>query len=460
VVADVGENEQEREGSAKNVSSQATIPTDTMSVLDINPDHVEIVKKNYSKTEDSKTMSPAISEIFRTANFVEMFRGSANYIASHRNTLVVFHIPGDWIDSDDPNIFRNLMNDIALSWLLGLRIVIVVGCRYQIEKRMNDQMKDRVRHMNMVVTDPDSLRIVKEEAGYVRFEVERQLARSLQGSRGREGDGNVVSGNFYSAQPFGVLDGVDFQYSGFVRRFEAEKIKQVHKNRDIVLLTTLGVSPTGEVFNVNSEYLAAYAGGALGASKVVYFLEHDVELRHKIYDNIIPHLRVNDSRNLLNRYGIQTAKKGFVFMDENGPYEDNQKHMLVKIGWAMHALEAGVKRVHILSPDKGALLQELYTRDGAGTMISGDLYDGIRQSTVADVTPIHDLISPLIELGTLVDRPKASLERDIKQYHVYTRDDLVVATGQIKTFEDGFAEIACLVVNPAYRAKGKFIVFI
>lgn len=441
---DIQENEQQENPLLPNTLQNVS---ESLGVLDINPEDVVIVTKNF--TRDETTVSSKESDLFQQAHFVDMFRGSANYIASHRNTLVVFHIPGEWIE--DQKIFRNLMNDIALTWLLGLKIVIVVGCRYQVEQRI----QNRKKHMNMVVTDPESLRIVKEEAGFVRFEVERQLARSLQGSRGREGDGNVVSGNFYSAQPFGVLDGVDYQYSGFVRRFEGDKIKQVHKNRDIVLLTTLGVSPTGEVFNVNSEYLAAYAGGALGAAKVVYFIEHDVEIRHRTYGNKIPHLRVNDGHRLLKLNGIQTQKKGFVFVDEKFPFDEKQKTMLVKIGWSMHALENGVKRVHILSPDKGALLQELYTRDGAGTMISGDLYDGIRQAKVQDVTSIFEIIKPLIDLGTLVDRPKAVLERDIEQYHVYTRDDLVVATGQLKLFEGGFAEIACLVVSPEYRTRGR-----
>ena len=190
------------------------------------------------------------------------------------------------------------MNDIALTWLLGMKIVIVVGCRYQVEKRL----PNREKHLGMTVTDIESLRVVKEEAGYVRFEVERQLARSLrmQGAGGGEGsahgyyDGNVVSGNFYSAQPFGILDGIDYKYSGFVRRVEVDKIKQVHEARDIVLLTTLGVSPSGEVFNVNSEALAASVAGALGASKIIFFTEKEVELRHKIHGVKIPHLRVND----------------------------------------------------------------------------------------------------------------------------------------------------------------------
>ena len=175
-----------------------------------------------------------------------MFRGSANYIASHRNSIAVFHIPGDLME-ENPAGFRDLMNDISLSWLLGMKIVIVAGCGFQVNKRHKENNnKGRNKHMGMVMTDPETLRLVKEEAGYVRFEVERQLARALKSGssgnkfNGSEGSdsvgGNVVSGNFYSAQPFGVINGVDYEYSGFVRRMEVNKINQVLQNRDIVLV--------------------------------------------------------------------------------------------------------------------------------------------------------------------------------------------------------------------------------
>ena len=424
----------------------------TVSVLSIDPTLVDIYERDTNAVEKKQLDECPIVDVkdmFGSRHFVDMFRGSANYIASHRNTLVVYHIPGDLLE-EDPNVFRDLMNDISLTWLLGMKIVIVAGCRYQIEKRI----KERKTHMGMTVTDPESLRIVKEEAGYVRFEVERQLARALKGAKGGGMEGNVVSGNFYSSQPCGVLDGVDYMYSGFVRKLETEKIHSVHKNRDIVLLTALGFSPTGEVFNVNSEYLAAYAGGALGASKVIYFLEKDAALRHKIHGSNIPHLRVNDGRKLLALNGVRTETKGFVYLD-NCPYEGARKDMLIKMGWGMIALDAGVKRVHLVAPENGMLLQELYTRDGGGTMISTDLYDGILKATVQDVTAIHELITPLVEKGTLIERTKADLERHIDQYHIYTRDGLVVACGQLKIFENGYAEIGCMVVNPAYRAKGR-----
>jgi amino-acid N-acetyltransferase len=154
---------------------------------------------------------------------------------------------------------------------------------------------------------------------------------------------------------------------------------------------------------------------------------------------------------------MKMNRQGYV---ETGPeYNDNLDEstysMLLRIGWSVQAVEAGVKRAHIISPKHGALLQELYTRDGSGMMVSGDLYDGIRQANVMDVSGIYDLISPLIKLGTLIDRPKSVLEKDIEHYHVYTRDNHIVACGQLKLFEDGFAEIGCLVVSRDYRSRGR-----
>jgi len=469
--------------STSNYIDTLNAKTDTgreplVNVLSIDPEHVDIYERKDEKeliVEKNESDNGLMSgNPFGNRNFIEMFRGSANYIASHRNALAVFHIPGDLMD-ENPTGFRDLMNDISLSWLLGMKIVIVAGCRYQINKRHKKSNDGRPEHMGMVVTDQESLRVVKEEAGYVRFEVERQLARALKsgsssgnsfnngngnvngnGSDVSDADGgNVVSGNFYSAQPFGVLDGVDYQYSGFVRRMEVNKINQVHQNRDIVLLTSLGFSPTGEVFNVNSEYLAAYAAGELGASKIIFFLEKNAALRNKIHGSDIPHLRVNDGRNLLDLNGVRTETKGFVYMDDC-PFDYGAEQLfLVKMGWGMNALRAGVKRVHLISPYHGALLQELYTRDGSGTMISGDLYDGIHGATVDDATAIYEIITPLVKKGILVERTKAELERDIDQYHVYTRDGLLIACGQLKIFEIGYAEFGCLVVNPLYRSKGR-----
>jgi amino-acid N-acetyltransferase len=456
---------EQQQSSFTGVTMNATRGNDDdgASILAINPADVMIVEEPPVVTQVTAVTD---TEYLRSLPFVNMFRGSANYIANHRNTLAVYHIPGGLLS--DERTFRDLMNDVALTWLLGMRLVIVVGCRRQIETRLGISFTQQPHGLR--VTDETTLRIVKEEAGYVRFEVERQLARALRMQGGGSDtasikgyyDGNVVSGNFYSAQPFGILDGIDYKFTGFVRRVEVEKIQQLHDSRDICLLTTLGVSPSGEVFNVNSETLAANVAGAMGASKVVYFTEQELDLRHRIHGNKIQNLRTSDARNILEYYGVALHRKGFVtFSDDPAKMElrkellKSHMEMLLKIGWCTAAVSQGVKRAHIISPKHGALLQELYTRDGSGTLISADLYEGIRRANVLDVSAIHSIISPLIEAGTLIDRPKTVLEKDIDTYYVYTRDNHIVACGQLKKFEDGYAEIGCLVVNKDYRSRGR-----
>ena len=410
------------------------------NVLTVTPETIEVVR--IDDEDDDDNGRSALS-----SSFVPMFRGSANYIANHRDTIAVIHIPGGLLDQDK-NFFRDLMNDVALTWLLGMKIVLVVGCQYQIDQRIpNRDMID-----GMLVTDEEALRVVKEEAGYVRFEVERQLARCLRSHQAR--DGNVVSGNFFSAQPFGILNGVDYQYTGFPRRVEVEKIRQVHAARDICLLTPVGVSPSGEVYNVKSENLAASVAKALDASKIIYLTEKKVILRNTYFGNRLQSLRLSDAKNLLDHRGILLDRGGFVRFREQ-ERDSVVRDLFVKIGCSISALQSGVKRAHILNPTQGALLQELYTRDGSGTLISRDLYEGIRQATANDVVGISDLIQPLIQMGTLVDRPKATLEKEIDTFYVYTREDLVVACGQLKKFENGFAEIGCLVVRKEYRSHGR-----
>jgi len=531
--------------TSSNLPPQYDLESASRAVLAIDPSTIEIVPLSLSS--DSPPSSSLEGET--PLDFVDMFRGSANYIANHRNTVVVYHIPGELIDDD---FFPELMDDIALTWLLGMKPVIVAGCRKQIDEKMRkrseqrrrrlqgdsdnekgDQMqaKDgdneagRRRHYGLRVTDYEDLRVVKEEAGYVRFELERQLGRALRMHRQpskqpkssysstqqqqqhqqqqlssttrrsssppdndrpimqtTQGDGNIISGNFYSAQPYGVIDGIDFMYTGFPRRIETEKIRQAaFGSNDVVLLTNLGASPSGEVYNVDSENLASRVAGAMGASKLIYFTGggRDVVFRQKIGFKPVQNLRVSDAKALLHYNGVRIdPKRGFATMvagsSPSPKYREPDSAVteaLFKVGYSLAALEAGVRRAHIIAPENGALLQELYTRDGSGTLISRDLYDGIRQGNIHDVAGIFDLIEPLVKAGTLVPRPRTVLESDVESYFVYTRDELIVACAQLKLFDawkkeeeednaaadggGGYAEIGCMVVSREYRSQGR-----
>eukprot|EP00804_Cyclotella_cryptica_P019271 CCRYP_006152-RA/>CCRYP_006152-RA protein AED:0.27 eAED:0.27 QI:0/0.8/0.66/1/0.8/0.66/6/439/558 len=476
------EDKSEEDHSTSHDSGTAVSGKSPPKLLSIDPNSIQIIPLDEVRVDgeneslSSSNASPSKQYSMRNlqgaalGSFVKMFRGSASYIANHRGTLAVYHIPGELLAWEG---FPGLMDDIALTWLLGMKIVLVAGCRHQIDIRLEDgddvehHIGGKVMMSSIRVTDEDTLRVVKEEAGFVRFEIERRLARSLRmhGAlvKGSENlVGNVVSGNFYSAQPFGVLDGIDYCWSGFPRKVEIERIRQVHETNDIVLLTSLGVSPSGEIFNVNSEFLAATAAGALGASKIIYFNVHGTSFQNKITKKPVQNLRVSDARNLLAHYKMRIHPKGFalVDLDEDSPHQvvlraPGSMETLIKVGYSMVALEKGVKRAHILAPENGALVQELYTRDGCGTLISRDIYEGIRRADVNDVSGIYELIEPLVRSGTLVERPKSQLEKEVLSYYVYTLDGLVVATGQLKRFEGGFAEIGCLVVSKDYRRGGR-----
>jgi len=490
----LGDATELEEIDTKSIKDETTESTTKTTLLSIDPNSVEIIPLDVGKVADDveeEFIDDALSSVAlgkdakfskweglaNTGSFVKMFRGSASYIANHRGTLAVYHIPGELLAWEG---FPGLMDDIALTWLLGMKIVIVAGCRHQIDLRLDDiedeeyggegsnSLGGRVMMSSIRVTDEETLRVVKEEAGFVRFEIERRLAKSLRLHGGLvKGSeslvGNVVSGNFYSAQPFGVVDGIDYCWTGFPRKVEIERIRQVHETNDIVLLTSLGVSPSGEIFNVNSEFLAATVAGSMSASKIIYFNVHGTSFQNKLTEKPVQNLRVSDAKNLLEYYKMRIHPKGFALVDLDGdsPQQNatlrtpGSMETLIKVGYSMVALEKGVKRAHILAPENGALVQELYTRDGCGTLISRDIYEGIRRADVSDVAGISELIEPLVRQGTLVERPKSQLEKEILSYYVYTRDGLILATGQLKRFEGGFAEIGCLVVSKDYRRGGR-----
>lgn len=308
--------------------------------------------------------------------YVDMIRGSAPYISNHRGELAVIHIPGDLLDWDE---LPDFMNDIALCWLLGMKIVLVVGCRSQVEARLKSlglqsEIKGHTR-----VTSEEQMRVIAAEAGFARFEVERMMHRSLRCSQlGASPDGNVVSGNFFKASPFGIVDGVDFQHTGRPKQLNGRRILDYLQDGEIVLMTSVGIGHNGEGLNVNSECLASFAAASLCANKVVFCSNNGVVLRDTETKSTIQNFRAKDARNILDHYNLNVrndysmSHKG---MEELPP---GAAEMLVKIGWASKAIRDGVERAHIIAPSNGALIEELFTaKQGTGTCISEDSFESV-----------------------------------------------------------------------------------
>jgi len=287
------------------------------------------------------------------------------------------------------------------------------------------------------VTDEESLESVKEAAGAVRVEIEALLSMGLTNSPMEGAHIRVASGNVVTAKPIGVHEGVDFLHTGEVRRIDAEAIKHQLDQGAIVLLSPLGYSPSGEIFNLTAEDVATSAAIALKADKVLYLAEG-------------PGLQ--DSRKRLTReLSVEEAQK---ILNSSRRLAKDMSDILQS---AVNLCLNGIRRVHILNRKMdGALLQELFTRDGVGTLINADRYERTRQATSDDVAGIIQLIRPLEESDQLVRRSREHLEMEINHFVVMERDGMIVACAALYPFsKQHMAELACLAVHPDYRGEGR-----
>lgn len=264
--------------------------------------------KFYSSAESSELMTRiSPKDPYPVA---AMMQCSAPYIATHHGEIAVFHIPGDLLEK--PGVDA-LLSDIALSRLLGMKIVIVIGSRYDLDVCDFDQFQNSHEcHNALKITDKAAMRRVEEDAGYMRTEVERKLNRYLRVHAGSsESDGYVVSGNYYTGKRFGVIHNEDFQNTGYSSDVHADSILKVLKNNDIVLLTTVGLSRHGDLVNVNGHHLAASVAGALRAHKLIYMANEGSILQKKDCRTLIQELPVSFCRSLMEYHQVKVFNTGF-----------------------------------------------------------------------------------------------------------------------------------------------------
>jgi amino-acid N-acetyltransferase len=366
--------------------------------------------------------------------FVESLRHSAPYIHAHRGRTFVLVFGGEAVA--DPQ-FCNLVHDIALLHSLGIRLVLVHGARPQIESRLRTRKAKLVYANGLRITDDAALACVKEAAGSVRVEIEALLSMSLSNTPMSGARISVTSGNFVVARPLGVRDGVDYQHTGEVRRIEGNVIRQHLADRRMVLLSPLGYSPTGEVFNLSAEEVAAAAAAELQADKLVIMAEGKT-------------LR-DGQRRLISQLTLDEGTK--LLASKRRLSADARQHL-------QHAIQAcrrGVRRVHILDRNiDGALLLELFTRDGHGTLVTAETYEGLRTATIDDVGGILELIKPLEDKGVLVRRSRERLEIEIDHFLVIERDGMIIACAALYPSErNTLAELAGLAVHADYQHAGR-----
>ena len=365
-------------------------------------------------------------------DYVKWFRNSAPYINAHRGKTFVVMFGGEAVAHAN---FANIVHDIALLNSLGVRLILVHGARPQIEQRVFEAGLDSQFHNDLRVTGESELQCVTAAAGSLRAQIESLLSMGVANSPMHGAAIRVCSGNYVTARPIGVVDGVDYKHTGIVRKVDAQALHQQLNNQHIVILSPMGYSPTGEIFNLTSEDVAVHTAVAMKADKLILFTESaglmDVDgelVRQCEYRDVD---RIVDARSELQRDSIVQA--------------------------VVDAGDLGIARCHLVSfCEDGALLRELYTRDGAGTLVTQEHYEQMMTADIDDVGGLLAIIEPLEAKGVLLKRSRELLENEINHFKILVRDGMVIACAALHPYpEQHTGEIACVATHPDYRGADR-----
>ncbi|ROP59566.1 N-acetylglutamate synthase [Enterobacter sp. BIGb0383] len=373
----------------------------------------------------------------RRTELVEGFRHSVPYINTHRGKTFVIMLGGEAIANHN---FSSIVNDIGLLHSLGIRLVLVYGARPQIDANLASNHHEPIYHNHIRVTDARTLELVKQAAGQLQLDITARLSMSLNNTPLQGAHINVVSGNFIIAQPLGVEDGIDYCHSGRIRRIDEEAIHRQLDSGAIVLMGPVAVSVTGESFNLTSEEIATQLAIKLKAEKMIGFCSSQGVTNRE--GNIVSELFPNEAQARVEE------------LEAEGDYHSGTVRFL---RGAFKACRSGVRRSHLISyQEDGALLQELFSRDGIGTQIVMESAEQIRRATINDIGGILELIRPLEEQGILVRRSREQLEMEIDKFTIVQRDNLTIACAALYPFpEEKIGEMACVAVHPDYRSSSR-----
>ncbi|RDA08715.1 amino-acid N-acetyltransferase [Escherichia coli] len=373
----------------------------------------------------------------RKTELVEGFRHSVPYINTHRGKTFVIMLGGEAIEHEN---FSSIVNDIGLLHSLGIRLVVVYGARPQIDANLAAHHHEPLYHKNIRVTDAKTLELVKQAAGTLQLDITARLSMSLNNTPLQGAHINVVSGNFIIAQPLGVDDGVDYCHSGRIRRIDEDAIHRQLDSGAIVLMGPVAVSVTGDSFNLTSEEIATQLAIKLKAEKMIGFCSSQGV--------------TNDDGDIVSELFPNEAQARVEAQEEKGDYNSGTVRFL---RGAVKACRSGVRRCHLISyQEDGALLQELFSRDGIGTQIVMESAEQIRRATINDIGGILELIRPLEQQGILVRRSREQLEMEIDKFTIIQRDNTTIACAALYPFpEEKIGEMACVAVHPDYRSSSR-----
>ena len=374
--------------------------------------------------------------------FVPWFRSVAPYIHMHRGKTFVVAISGEAIAAGK---LPSLVQDLAMIQSMGVKIVLVHGFRPQVNEQLAAKGHVPQYSHGMRITDSVALDCAQEAAGQLRYEIEAAFSQGLPNTPMAGATVRVISGNFITAKPVGIVDGVDFQHSGMVRKVDVSGISQILNLDAMVLISPFGFSPTGEAFNLTMEEVATSVAIALHADKLIFVTEvsgirvrpHEPESEDNPIDTEMP-LDVAEALLAKEPSATQPTDIGFYLQH------------------CVKACKAGVERSHILPfAVDGVLLLEIYVHDGIGTMVVDERLESLREATSDDLGGVLQLIEPFEQDGTLVRRERTEMERDIGNYSVIEHDGVIFGCAALYAYpEKRTGEMAALTVSPSSQGQG------
>lgn len=355
-----------------------------------------------------------------SGEYARWFRGSTPYIHTHRDKTFVVLLPGEACVDD---YLVNIVHDLALLSVLGIRLIVVHGARPQIAHALpSSELVDHQR-----VTSAGDMDTIISVAGAVRSRIEALFSMGLPNTPLHNVGVRVAGGNIVRAQPVGIKNGVDHQQTGEVRSIDQTQLDALLDARAIVLLSPVGYSPSGVTYNLEASELAARLAIACGADKLIAFDQNG-------YVRSPTNERLQDL----------TPSELVSALPDNGERE-------LVLGALLRAVRGGVGKAHLVSYSRdGALLEELFTAGGGGSQISESAHRLVRAATLADLAGISELVRPLAESGSLVPRSADQIERELHQYLVAVVDGVVVGCCTLIPCGDDL-ELASVAVHNSLR---------
>lgn len=353
------------------------------------------------------------------------FRHAAPYIHAHRDATCVIAI-----DSATLTLAKStaLIQDLALLNSLGLRLVITFDAHLQVAAACDEQAITLSYHQHAPIIDDKALVIAQAAIGQLLFHLHAQFSFKLPDTPIAKSALRCSSGNFVTAKPLGIHQGVDLHHSGAVRKIDTAAIEQQLDLGNIVILPPLGYSSTGDIFYLSGDEVASACAQVLAADKLIFLTDPN-----------------------------PTLPREMTLAQAEDYLSDNITSAPTPLRLAIAACQNTVKRVHLLDRHQdNALIQELYSRDGAGTMISAHHYESTRRASIEDIAGILSLIQPLEEKGILVKRSRETIELSIEHYIVMERDGRVIGCAALHPYDnERIGELACLAVADDYQHQGR-----